>query len=172
MTDGEYTVTAARVLAILLFYAALFSIIRAVKPRLEREELPTMALIASVWAVSVFVANYLLYRAGLMSFLPWVNNFMHTFVWIGLCLSYLYLGVRDTQPMAVQFVIFATFSLIVKVAEQILFGTWDHPHFFHIFDGNTAYVLGWSLADGLYPPITYLGLRLVRQRAPALLAGR
>ena len=168
MDDATHTVTPVRVLALLLLYAAVFTIIRAIKPRLRREEVPTFAVVAAVWAVSVFVANYLLYRAGVMSFLPWVNNFMHTFLWIGICLSWLYLGVRDTQPMALQFVIFATFSLVVKVAEQTLFGTWEHPHFFHVFDGNAAYVLGWSLADGLYPPITYLGLRLVGSRIPIL----
>ena len=27
-----------------------------------------------------------------MSFLPWINNFMHTFLWIGMCLTWIYLG--------------------------------------------------------------------------------
>jgi len=79
----------------------------------------------------------------------------------------LYLGVGRTQPMWAQFVMFATLSLVVKVAERILFGTWELDHFFHVFHGNVAYVLGWSLADGLYPPITYYGLKLVGRRAPA-----
>jgi hypothetical protein len=109
----------------------------------------------------VFVANYVLFRLGVMSFLPWVNNFMHTFVWIGLCLTVLYLGLREDEPLPVQFVVFATFSLIVKYAEQLLFGTWDLGHFFYVFRGNTAYILGWSLADGLYPVITLYGLRLL-----------
>ena len=161
-----YTLTPLRILAVLLVYAGLFSIIHALKPRIARQEQGTALLIGGCWAVGVFIANYLLYRAGVMSFLPWVNNFLHTFVWIGVCLTVLYLGVRDAQPMWVQFVMFATLSLVVKVAERILFGTWELGHFFHVFQGNAAYVLGWSLADGLYPPITYFGLKLLGRRLP------
>jgi hypothetical protein len=117
----------------------------------------------------VFVANYLLFRAGVMSFLPWLNNFLHTFVWIGVCLSYLYLGVRETQPLPIQIVAFATFSLIVKYAEHMLLGTWELDHFFHMFRGTFAYILGWSLADGLYPLITLYGLRLVSRWVPGLI---
>jgi hypothetical protein len=156
-----YTVTPDRVLALLLLYAALFVVIRTHEPRIPASERKTALVIGGAWAVSTFVANYLLYRAGLMSFLPWLNNVLHTFVWIGVCLTFLYLGVRARQPLWVQIVMFATFSLVVKYAEQLLFGTWDHPHFFHVFEGNVAYVLGWSLADGLYPPITLYGLRLM-----------
>ncbi len=160
---GNYTVSILRVLILLAFYAALFVVIRTTGHRIKPEERKTFLVIGAVWAVSVFIANYLLYRAGYMSFLPWVNNFMHTFLWIGFCLTWLYLGVRHTEPMLLQFIIFATFSLVVKYAEQMLFGTWDHGHFFHVFQGNTAYVLGWSLADGLYPPLTFFGLRLLRR---------
>ena len=164
-----YTVTPKTVLALLAFYAALFVVIRTHKRRIEPEEKRTFFTIALLWAVSVFIANYLLFRAGFMSFLPWANNFMHTFLWIGICLSILYLGVRGKESMAVQFVLFATFSLIVKYAERLLFGTWDHGHFFHVFRGNFAYILGWSLADGLYPPITLYGLRLLRKWIPGLI---
>lgn len=155
-----HTVTPIRIAALLLFYGGLLTVIRAIKPSIEPQERRPALLIGTAWAVSVFVANYLLFRAGVMSFLPWVNNFMHTFLWIGGCLTLLYLGVR-TRPMAAQFVIFATFSLVVKVVEQQLFGTWELDHFFHVFHGNAAYVLGWSLADGLYPPLTYHGLALL-----------
>ena len=65
---------------------------------------------------------------------------------------------------------FATFSLIVKYAEQLLFGTWEHGHFFHVLRGNFAYVVGWSLADGLYPPLTFYGLRLISRWVPGLIA--
>lgn len=164
-----YDVTPLRVLAIVVFYAALLQIIRQAKPRIEPEERATFVAIGLAWAVPVFVANYLLYKAGLMSFLPWVTNFLHSFVWIGFCLTFLYLGVRTTRSMPTQILLFATFSLIVKYAEQILFGTWDLDHFFHVFDGNGAYVLGWSLADGSYPVITLYGLRLASRRISGLL---
>lgn len=163
-----YEVTPPRILAILALYAALLVVFRMARDRVEPVERRTYVAIGLAWAVPVFAANYLLYLAGLMSFLPWVTNFVHTFLWIGLCLSFLYLGVRETRPLPEQIVLFATFSLIVKYAEQLAFGTWDLDHFFGVFDGNFAYVLGWSLADGTYPVITLLGLRLAAGRVPGL----
>lgn len=163
-----YEVTPLRVLAVLLFYAGLFTIIRVIKPRIEHEERRTAVAIGLAWAAPVFVANYLLYKADLMSFLPWVNNFMHTFLWIGICLTFLYLGVRSTQPMLVQIILFTTFSLIVKYAEHIAFGTWDQDNFFHVFEGNWTYILGWSIADGMYPLLTLWGLRFASRWIPGL----
>jgi hypothetical protein len=160
-------ITPLRVLGVLAFYAALFVIIRLSRERIEPFERRTFVAIAIAWAVPVFIANYLLYKAGVMSFLPWVNNFMHSFLWIGLCLTWLYLGVRETQPLVLQVVLFTTFSLIVKYAEQKLFGTWDLDNFFGI-DGNGAYVMGWSLADGTYPILTLYGLRLAARFIPGL----
>lgn len=165
---APHPVTFVRVLGLLCLYAALFVMIRSDRPPVANQERRTLYVIGGTWAVCVFVANYLLFRAGVMSFLPWVNNFLHTFVWIGVCLSYLYLGVRGSQSLPVQMLLFATFSIIVKYAEQLLFGTWELDHFFHVFHGNFAYVLGWSLADGLYPPLTLYGLRLVARWVPGL----
>ena len=76
-----------------------------------------------------------------MSFLPWVTNFLHTFVWIGICLTIVYIGVREVAPMWAQFLVYFAFSLVVKYAEQALFGTWEHDNFFGI-PSNFAYVLG------------------------------
>ena len=165
-----HTVTPLRVLGLLAFYVALFMIIRMSKKSLRPMEYKTYVAIGLAWAVPVFIANYLLYLADLMSFLPWVNNFMHTFLWIGLCLSWLYLGVRDQFSMFTQIVLFTTFSLIVKYAEQILFGTWDLDNFFHVLHGNGWYVMGWSLADGSYPVLTLFGLRFAAKHIPGLLA--
>jgi hypothetical protein len=162
-----YEITPLRVLGVLAFYAAVFVIIRLSRERIEPFERKTFIAIGLVWAVCVFPANYLLYKAGAMSFLPWVNNFMHSFLWIGFCLSWLYLGVRENQPIVLQIVLFTTFSLIVKYAEQKLFGTWDHDNFFGI-QGNGAYVMGWSLADGTYPVLTLFGLRLAARYIPGL----
>src|SRR6266487_199342 len=149
-----------RSLAILLFYAALFVIIRLTKSALDPDERRIYGLLYLGWAAPVFIANYLLSLVGLESPMPWYVNFMHTFAWIGLCLGWLYLGVRR-EPLWVQFVVFATFSLVVKVTEQKLFGAWISDHFFFIFHGNWAHLLGWSLADGLYPPISAAGLALL-----------
>ena len=155
-----YEITPLRVLGVLAFYAAIFVIIRLSRERIEPFERKTFVAIGLVWAGPVFIANYLLYKAGAMSYLPWVNNFMHTFLWIGIDLSWLYLAIRGRHSLLTQVIVFTTFSLIVKYAEQIVFGTWDHDNFFGI-EGNGSYVLGWSLADGTYPILTLYGLRLV-----------
>ena len=159
MRIADSSISVLEVLGALAFYGGLFAIIRTTMHVVEPRERRTFVAIALVWAPSVFLANWLLYKAGAMSYLPWVNNFLHTFVWIGFLLSWLYLGVRERESLFVQCVIFATFSLIVKYAEQKLFGTWEHDNFFGI-DGNGAYVLGWSLADGTYPIVTLYGLRI------------
>ena len=62
-----YTITPIRIFAVLLFYAALFVIIRTYKNRIEPAERKTFFTIAGAWAVSVFISNYLLYLAGLSS---------------------------------------------------------------------------------------------------------
>ena len=167
--SAMYDVTLPRVLAVLGVYVVLLAVIRRLSaPRIEPLEGRTFLAIALAWSVPVFVANYLLYKAGLMSFLPWVTNAMHSFLWIGICLTFLYLGIRQDRPMPVQILLFTVFSLVVKYAEQLAFGTWDLDHFLHVFEGNLAYVLGWSLADGTYPLITLLGLRLAAMRIPRL----
>jgi hypothetical protein len=165
---NDYDVTPLRVLAVLGIYALLFGLVWLLfRPRIERFERTTALAIAGVWAVSVFIANYLLYRVGAMSFLPWVNNFLHTFIWIGICLTALYFGVRETTPMWQQFLLFFAFSFVVKYAEQWLFGTWEHDNFFGI-PSNFAYVLGWSLADGTYPVLTRFVLRRMARGVPGL----
>ena len=162
-----------RVLALALFYAALFVVIRITKKTLDADERRVYALLYLGWAAPVFVANYLLSLVDLESPMPWYVNFMHTFGWIGLCLGWLYLGARR-EPLWVQFVAFAAFSLVVKLTEQKLFGAWSSEHFFFVFRGNWAHLLGWSLADGLYPPISAIGLALVERlratdRGPTIL---
>lgn len=156
-----YTITIGRVLALLVLYGAMFLVARTYNLGTPAPERRTAFVIGVSWAVAVFVMNYLLYRAGVMSFLPWLNNFLHTFVWIGGVLTTLYIGVRRRMSLASQMVLFAAFSLFIKLAEHALFGTWDHDHFFYVFKGNAAYIIGWSLADGLYPPITLFGVRLL-----------
>jgi hypothetical protein len=151
------------VLGLLLLYAALFVIFRIIKPALTgADERRIYGLLYLGWAAPVFIANYLLSLVDLESPMPWYVNFMHTFVWIGLCLGWLYLGARRERQW-VQFVAFATFSLLVKLFEQKLFGAWNSDHFFFIFRGNWAHLLGWSLADGLYPLISTVGLALINR---------
>src|SRR5262245_33299325 len=148
------------ILGLLRLYAALFVVIRITKSALSADERRVYGVLYLGWAAPVFVANYLLSLVDLESPMPWYVNFMHTFVWIGLCLGWLYLGTRR-EPLWVQFVAFATFSLLVKLFEQKLFGAWASNHFFFIFPGNWSHLLGWSLADGLYPLISTAGLALI-----------
>jgi hypothetical protein len=161
--------TPERILLLLLFYASLFLIIRCMyRTPLTSAERPTFLLLGAAGAVTALVANYLLYRLGLMSFLPWVNNIMHSFLWIGIGFPYLFFALRGRQPVLVQFLVFVVLSLIVKYAEQLLFGTWEQGNFLHLFRGNFAYILGWATMDGLYPVLIPAGLRLAGKFVPGL----
>lgn len=156
-----HTITPLRILAVLLIYALLFVLIRAYKKKIDRDEKETFITIALGWSVPIFFGNYVCYKLGIMSFLPWINNFIHCFIGIGICLSWLYLAIREKLPMWVQFLLITVFSLIVKFVERLIFGTWEHSHFFYVFKGNAAYIIGWSLFYGLYPLITMSGLKLL-----------
>jgi hypothetical protein len=158
-TLGDYAV-------LLLFYGALAIVMRYGHRRVEPAFRKTYGVLAVGWGVATFVANYALYRFGWMSFLPWLNNFMHTAIWIGLCLGFLYAGAYE-RPWLEQFLLFAIFSFIVKAAEQKLLGTWELDHFFAL-KGNAAYLLGWSVLDGLYPTISAFAIRILRRRIPGL----
>jgi hypothetical protein len=78
-----------------------------------------------------------------------LNNFIHAFIWIGLCLGFLY-GISYKRPLWELLVLFTIYSFVVKVAENKILGTWEFGRFFFI-DGNLAYIIGWSLVDALYP---------------------
>jgi hypothetical protein len=144
---------------VLITYAALFIVMRYANRRIELNFRKTFLILFWGWSVGVFIGNYIFYMIGIMSFLPWLNNFIHTFIWIGLCLGFLFAGCYQ-KPLWEQFLLFSIFSFIVKAAERYFLGTWELPYFFFI-DGNTAYIIGWSLMDGLYPFISMIGLKIV-----------
>jgi len=146
-------------LAVLAFYALLLLAIRQGQPSVELNFRKTYWVLYTGWAVLVFIGNFLFSRIGIMSFLPWLNNFLHTFVWIGFCLGFLYAGCYR-KALWQQFLLFMTYSLVVKAFEHDLLGTWELDNFFGI-PGNRAYILGWSVMDGLYPLISMAGLRFV-----------
>jgi hypothetical protein len=157
-------------LIIIAVYASLFLLMRQTQTTVELRFRHSYRILFVAWSVGTFVANYLLYRAGVMSFLPWLNNFLHTFVWIGLCLGFLFAGVYR-KPMVEQFALFAIYSFIVKWAESTVLGTWEHDHFVGI-RGNLAYIIGWSLMDGLYPVLSFYGLKVIGRFDPAVVVGR
>ncbi len=145
-------------LFMLLVYAGLFVAMRQAAPRMEPEFRRSYWILYAVWAVGTFAGNYLFYRLGIMSFLPWLNNFIHTFVWIGLCLGFLY-SISYKRPLWEQLVLFAIYSFVVKVTENKVLGTWEFNRFFFV-EGNLAYIIGWSLVDALYPVGSAIVLRI------------
>ncbi|MBM2840857.1 MAG: hypothetical protein HW412_1385 [Bacteroidetes bacterium] len=146
-------------LSVLVLYAVLFVVMRHANPVVELNFRKTYWILYFGWAVGVFIGNYVFFRLGYMSFLPWINNLLHTFIWIGFCLTFLYAGCYR-KPFWEQFILFTIFSLVVKAFERNLLGTWELDHFYWI-QGNNAYIIGWSLMDGLYPIISKVGLRFI-----------
>ena len=151
---------------VLLVYALLSVVMLGDGLRLELNFRSTFATLYVGWVGCVFPGNYLFYKLGFMSFLPWVNNFAHCFLWIGLCLGFFY-SKTYRLPLPQQFVVFAVLSFAVKYAENQLLGTWQLDHFFFV-PGHFSYLVGWSLMDGLYPVISVFGLRLLTQWIPGL----
>jgi hypothetical protein len=143
---------------VLLVYAGFFVVMQQIYPHIDPEFRKSFRLLFFAYGIGIFIANYLLFRLGFMSFMPWLNNFFHTFIWIGLCLTFLYNG-SYRKPFWQQFVLFAVFSYAVKLTEHQLLGTWEFGNFFGI-QGNTAYIIGWSLADGLTPLLSFIVLHL------------
>jgi hypothetical protein len=134
---------------ILLVYAGLWVAMRQASPRVEPEFHRSFWVLYVVWAVGIFVGNYVFYLLGIMSFIPWLNNFIHAFIWIGLCLGFLY-GISYKRNLWELLILFTIYSFVVKVTENKILGTWEFGRFFFI-DGNLAYIIGWSLVDALYP---------------------
>lgn len=155
---------------VLLVYAALFILMRYGHDYVDLNFRRTYWILFFGWGIATFLGNYWFYRLGIMSFLPWVNNLLHTFAWIGLCLGFLYAGAYRRPPLE-QLLLFSIFSLIVKVAERYILGTWELDHFFFI-PGNKAYLIGWSIMDGLYPAISLVFLRLIARFVPGLMIAR
>ena len=145
-------------LLVLLIYLLLFFIIRNANRRIELNFQRSARVVAIGWSVCVFAGNYLFYKIGIMSFLPWANNIIHSFVWVGCCLSFMYAGCYR-KPLWEQCLLFSIFSFFVKHAEHEILGTWEQDNFFGI-PGNASYIIGWSLMDGLYPVISSWALRL------------
>lgn len=155
-------------LLVLVVYLMMFELMRYGRPHVELSYRYTRCFIAVTLGPIVFLANWLLYLAGAMSFLPWANNVAHALVWVGIGLSFLYAGARDL-PAWEQFALFAIFSFVVKVAEHLILGTWEHDNFFGI-PGQITYMIGWSVLDGLLPFVIPLVLRQVKKALPTIQA--
>jgi hypothetical protein len=150
----------------LVVYLMMALLMRYGRAHVELSYRYTRTFVALTLGPIVFVANWLLYCAGVMSFLPWVGNALHALVWVGIGLSFLYAGAR-AHPLWEQCALFAIFSFVVKVAEHLILGTWELDNFFGI-PGQTTYMIGWSALDGLLPVVIPLVLRQVRRALPAI----
>lgn len=155
---------------VVLLYGALFVVMQHAYPWVELNFRKSFTVLFWGWSVGVFIGNYVFFLLGFMSFLPWLNNALHTFVWIGLGLGFLYAGCY-WKPLWMQCVLFAIFSLVVKAVEHDILGTWEMDNFFGL-KGNDMYIVGWSLMDGLYPIISMIGLRAVGWLVPGVMSPR
>jgi hypothetical protein len=148
---------------VLLIYGLMYLLIRYPKPKLELNYKANYFFLVGLWAFLMFTGNYLFYRLGVMSFLPWANNFIHSFLWVGICLGWLYYCIHE-RPMWEQFLLFAFTSFIVKMAENMLLGTWDLESYFGI-NSKYAYIITMSIVDGFYPIISLWLLKALGKKS-------
>jgi len=139
-------------LLVLMVYLLMFLFIRYPKPVVELNFRGNFKFLALVWIVLMFSGNYLFFRLGVMSFLPWLNNFIHCFLWIGICLTWLYYA-SNHRPSWELFIHFSFTSFIIKMAEHKILGSWSKDSFLGI-NSPYAYVIAMSLVDGFYPIIS------------------
>lgn len=149
-------------LLVLLIYFLFFLYIKSPKPVIELNYRGNFFFLSATWFILMFTGNYTFHLLGLMSFLPWLNNFIHSAIWIGLCLTWLYYTTHE-RPMAEQFIFFAFTSFIVKMAEHMLLGSWSMDSYFGI-QHPLAYLIAMSLVDGFYPIISKFLLQWMSKR--------
>lgn len=137
---------------VLLIYGLMFLLIRYPKPNLELNYRSNYFFLVVLWAFLMLTGNYLFYRLGVMAFLPWLNNAVHSIVWVGACLGWLYYTAHR-RPIWEQFILFAFTSFIVKMAEFSILGTWSMERYLGI-ESPYAYIIVMSLVDGFYPIIS------------------
>jgi hypothetical protein len=150
-------------LLVIGIYGLLFLFIRYPKPTLELNYKANFIFLVALWAFLMFTGNYLFYRLGVMSFLPWLNNLLHSFVWVGICLGWLYYCTHQ-RPLWEQFIFFAFTSFIVKMAEHMILGTWSMESYLGI-QSPYAYIIAMSIVDGFYPIISRWVLNALGKRS-------
>jgi hypothetical protein len=150
-------------LLVLLTYGLMFLLIRYPKPKLELNYRSNYTFLVVLWAFLMFTGNYLFYRLGVMAFLPWLNNLVHSGIWVGLCLGWLYYGTHE-RPMWEQFILFAFTSFIIKMTENMVLGTWAMESYFGI-KSPYAYLIAMSIVDGFYPVISHWVIRALGKKS-------
>jgi hypothetical protein len=150
-------------LLVLLVYAFMYLLIRYPKPKLELNYKANFLFLSLFWAGLMFVGNYVGYLVGMMAFLPWLDNFLHSFLWVGICLTWLFYCTHE-RPMWEQFLLFAFVSFVVKVAEKLIIGTWSMDSYLGI-KNPYAYIIAMSLIDGFYPLLSNLLIRALSRKS-------
>ena len=145
---------------LLLVYACMFLFIRFSKPVIELNFRSRFVYLGIVWAILMFSGNYLFYLLGVMSFLPWLNNFLHSLLWVGICLGWLYYTCKH-RPLPEQFLHFAFASFIIKMAEHLLLGSWSMDSYLGIHNPY-AYLIAMSIVDGFYPIVSIWLLKIYK----------
>ena len=154
---------------VLIVYGAVLIIMRYANERIELNFRKTFQILFWGWSVGVLIGNYVFFLLGIMSFLPWLNNIIHSFIWIGFCLNFLYAGCYR-KPLLEQFALYAIFSFMMKIAENLILGTWELDHFLFI-QGNLAYMLGLSIVDGFIPFISRAVLKIISRFTTGIVTG-
>jgi hypothetical protein len=133
-------------------YLLIYLLVRYPQRGIELNFRSSFITLYIIWSLAMFSGNYFGYLGGVMSFLPWLNNFIHSFGWVGFVLAWLYMTTRKL-PMLYRFFLSAMFSFIIKFSENMILGTWSFdPYFF--FEGKYAYLIIMSIVDGFYPLIS------------------
>jgi hypothetical protein len=149
-------------LLVLLIYLLIFLLVWYPKRTIELNSRNSFQLLYIFWFVVIFTGNYLGYRLGVMSFLPWLANFLHSFIWVGFVLTWLYFSSLEL-PWYYRCFLSGMYSFIIKYAEHTILGTWTYDPYFS-FTGPYAYIIFMALVDCLYPPVSDLLLKLVSKR--------
>ena len=148
---------------VLLIYGLMYLLIRYPKPKLELNYTANYIFLVVLWAFLMFTGNYLFYRLSVMAFLPWLNNLLHSVIWVGACLGWLYYTTYE-RPLWEQFVLFAFTSFIIKMAEYAILGTWNKDSYLGI-QSPYAYIIVMSLVDGFYPIISRWVIRWMGKKS-------
>ena len=137
---------------VILIYAFMYLLIRYPKPHLELNYKANFLVLYLFWSILMFVGNYLFYLPGFMAYLPWLNNLLHSFIWVGFCLGWLFYTTQE-RPVLEQVALFAFTSFIIKMSEYMILGTWNKPGYLGI-ESPYAYIIAMSIVDGCYPLIS------------------
>src|SRR5579872_4872265 len=114
---------------VLLIYLLIFLLVWYPKSTIELNSRSSFLLLYVFWSVFIFTGNYIGYLTGVMAFLPWLDNFVHSFIWVGFVLTWLYFSTQGL-PWYYRCFLSGMFSFLIKYAEHSILGTWSFDPYF------------------------------------------